>query len=901
MTNTVLQTKLHIPPLRSALVSRSRLLEKLNSGQNGKLTLVSAPAGFGKTILVTEWVNQKDEGLKDEKSAVHPSRVAWLSLDEGDNDLSRFWQYIVAALRSALKQNDLGAGMMSAFQSPIEEALAGFINELTTLADPITLVLDDYHVIDTQAIHHSLAFLLDHMPPNLHLVIASRTNPPLLLARLRVRHQMTELTSEALRFTPEETAVFLNDVMGLNISAEDVAALEARTEGWIAGLQVAALSLQGHTDKTAFIRQFSGSHRHLLDYLAEEVLQQQPPAVQSFLLYTSILDRLTAPLCDEVMKHDGRPQADSQAMLARLEKANLFLVTLDDERRWYRYHHLFADFLRGRLREIEPKIIPLLHKRAADWHEAQGLEEMAVGHALAAANYEQAARLLEQMARTGWRDSRGGTFLRWLQALPEEMVHARPRLALHYAWCLLQTVQFETVVSLLDTAESSLKQAADRLPPTLPSYSTALLGEIEAMRAVLACYRGDIAEAMSRSRQALAQLPQDDVHMRGLVASNIAMNIGDEASARGDFSKAVQIYQEVIATGRAAKAPQITAYALNRLTQLHLMQGALRQAADTVKQVFVLLEDESLPAERGIAHMNQAELSYQWNHLEEARHHWQTGIEQIEPVRDVPAAYAALAFVLQAQGEPGAARGMMQQATGMAQMTNITWVASGVAAMSALLVLRQSDPEAAGRWADTCGLDVGDDINITRVPEYAILARIELARGNGERALALLNWLHDFVARIGLHGRVVELLALQALTLKAQGEQSEALTKLRQALNQAESEGYIRLFVDEGDPMAELLATAVDQGVQPTDFAQTLLACLKLAETSLVPPLLDPLSERELDVLRLLASDLNSSQIADELTIAVSTVRSHIKNIYSKLDAHSRYEAVIRARELSLL
>ena len=418
MPTSILATKLYIPPPRSKAVPRPRLVARLNEGLHRKLTLISAPAGFGKTTLVSEWV------------AGCERPVAWLSLDEGDNDLARFLAYLVAALQTITA--DMGKGLLAGLQSPqpppIELILTTLLNEITTIPDHFVLVLDDYHVIDAQPVDHALTFLLEHLPPQMHLVIATREDPQLPLARLRARGQLTELRAADLRFTPSEAAEFLNQVMGLNLSADDIAALETRTEGWIAGLQMAALSMQGRSDTASFIQAFTGSHRFVLDYLVEEVLQRQPERVRSFLLQTAILDRLSGPLCDAVTgREDGR------GMLDALERGNLFVVPLDDRRQWYRYHHLFADVLQARLMEEQPDQVSGLHRRASAWYEQNGLPSDAIRHALAAEDFERAADLIELAGPMVEESSLTATWLGWVRALPDELVRIRPVLSVRYA------------------------------------------------------------------------------------------------------------------------------------------------------------------------------------------------------------------------------------------------------------------------------------------------------------------------------------------------------------------------------------------------------------------------------------------------------------------------------------
>ena len=885
MSGDLLQTKLYVPRLRPSLIPRPHLIEKLNRGlqQGCKLTLVSAPAGFGKTTLVSEWIAGCERPF------------AWLSLDKGDADLQRFLTYFIAALQTVLPA--VGTGMMVALQSPqsppIESSLTTLLNEIAGVPDNFLLVLDDYHLVDAQPVDKALTFLLDHLPPQMHLVITTREDPNLPLSRLRVRGQLTEIRAVDLRFTLAETAVFLNQIMGLAISPEELAALEKRTEGWIAALQVAALSLQGRDNTTAFIRQFSGSHRHILDYLAAEVLAQQPTVVQRFLLYTSILDRFCAPLCDAVVQRD--PLA--VALLEHLERANLFLIPLDDDRYWYRYHPLFADFLQGRLQKVELDIIPELHRRASLWFEENEYWETAVHHALAAQSFDRARQLIERYAPQ--QPTAGISFIlfRWLQQLPAEMVRARPGLSLALAWGYCRSGQYQTSEVWLEAAEAH--QPAEEVA------ARTLWGEAAAVRSIIACFQGNTVVALTQSRTALDLLPQDHHILRGLIANNIAMNLGDAISSSSDLAMAGQIYAEVAAAGQSARDDLVTAFALNRLAQLQISRGALRQAADTCRQVLALpLGSAERPSlECSLAHLNLAAVLYQWNRLDEAEQHAATaevGKQSGENAWFVEG-YRLRALLAQARGDEAGAQAALAQAAAIVQKTNVTWIVSGIAAAKVRLALMQGDMAMVVRWADTCGLAVGDDIGIHRSGEYATLARIRLAQGETTLALALLDWLFRFVTRLELAGEVLELLLLKALAHQASDELTQAVADLEEALHLAEPEGYVRIFLDEGEAMCLLLRRAATAGIMPGYIGRLLAAFPRTSSPHKPQPLIDPLSDRELDVLRLLADGRTNPEIAAELFLAVGTVKRHVHNILGKLNVANRREAVRRARELALL
>jgi len=853
--------------------------------------VVSAPAGSGKTTLVGSWLQRAEPA------------GAWLSLDGRDNDPTRFWSYVIAALHSALPEEAIGEAARATLQTTatpsIETAITVLINELVVLSTPITLVLDDYHLIDQQAIHQSLTFFLDNMPASLHVVIASRKDPPLSLAKMRVRGQLNELTGRDLRFTEKETAVFLNDVMGLDLSPEEAAALEARTEGWVAALQIAALSLQGHSDAVRFIGQFQGDHRYLLDYLAQEVLEQQPPVVRQFLLNTSILDRFNAPLCEAVTQ-----TPTSRAMLRRIERANLFLVPLDDDRQWYRYHDLFADFLYSQLESEQPAMIRELHLRASEWSEDNEFLEMAVEHALAAGDHERAAELLEQLARKSFRYRANDRLYEWLSALPEEIVRVRPILGLTFAWGLCGKGRYQLSEAWLSAVEEQVRQPAEG---TLPHP---MLGEIESARAIIACFRGDMTAAMRLSRRALKRLPANEHFLRGLLANNMSMNIADAVGGSGDLESAGQIYREAVEAGRDSGDRRVTAYSLNRLAQWQQGRGHLQLAAEAFEEALQMLSGlhpHSTAGESGLAHLGLGELAYEWNQLAQADSHLEAAADLLRRGNPLvfPQALVAQALALQARGRREASLERMSQAVELARSSNITWMASNVAAAQARLALRQGDLEAAGHWAETCGLDAGDDIGINHLAEYMTLARVRLAFGQAEDAGDLLSPVDDFVQSLELTGRIVEARILQALVYRALGKQVEARANLAEAVKLAAPDGYIRSFLDEGRELALLLEQATVGEPLAAEHVERLkraFASSSTVETQAEPTaLLDPLTDREVEVLRLLAADLSSPEIARELTIAVSTVRTHRKNIYSKLDVHSRYEAVLRAEELQLL
>ena len=892
----LLTTKLNFPRLRPTLVLRPRLLNHLNQGLDRLLTLVIAPAGFGKTTLMSEWLQQLSQP------------AAWLSLDEDDNDLTRFLSYFMAALRQI--DPHIGRQIESWPQSGTifspEPLLTAVVNDMAASSADFGLVLDDYHLIQAQPVHQAVAFLLDHPPPRLHLMITSRTEPPLPLARLRAHGQLVELNGPELRFTTAEAATFLNQVMGLGLSAPDIATLAARTEGWITGLQLAALSLQDRADIPGFITTFSGSHRYILDYLAAEVLQQQPAPLQHFLLQTSILDRLTAPLCNAVT---GQP--DGQTMLTRLEQANLFIIPLDDERRWYRYHHLFADFLIERLqREVGGSGVAPLHRRAAAWYEQHGLVAEAMGHALAVADVDRAARLVEQRSRTLLRRSELRMVQNWLRQLPEESIQARPRLSLFQAWAMIFTGQLDKLAAQLHRSKAGVgPESVDR--PESVEPEPPIPGELTAIEATIAYFRRDYRRAIELYRQALAQLPAENLFLR----SAIAFSLATACNLSGDLSGAGRAFAQGRDLSQAGGNPELALIAGANQAQLHMEQGQLHQAAEIYR--------EALHFSAGYDHFDLtarlqiglAEVLYEWNDLPAASDYAGQGLangeQSGEPVN-------LIAGLKSAQGDQQTAWSSVRQAEQAAQQNNLPSWRVRLAACRVRLWLRQGELQQASHeqqqmWFSQAELAFDDSAGypaelhrLLRISQ----ARVQLAQARSKdpagadqlgQVVKLLVELRQELEISGRIGPWLEVLVLQALTHQLQAEIEPAATMLRQALELAEPAGYIRLFLDEGEPMLSLLRQIAASGPTPA-YLDRLLAAFT-AEKSIIPPssfilppLIEPLSERELEILQLIAAGLSNRQIADALILTVGSVKWHLNNIYGKLGVGSRTQAVAEAR-----
>jgi LuxR family maltose regulon positive regulatory protein len=885
----------------------------LNEGLKHKLIFISAPAGFGKTTLLSAWIP-------------HSRRcVIWVSLDEGDNDPTRFWVYFISALQKL--QGNLGENALLLLQSaqppPLALILTTLLNELATFPDDFALVLDDYHVVENPAIHEAISFLLNHLSSRLHLIITTRVDPPLPLSRLRARGQLTELRAADLRFTPAEVATFLNEVMGLNLSAKTVAALESRTEGWIAGLQLAALSMQGHQNINGFVEAFTGSHRFILDYLTDEALERRPKGTKNFLLQTSILDHLCAPLCDAVTG-----QSDGQAMLERLEQANLFLIPLDEERRWYRYHHLFAEVLRARLRQAQPDSVPELYRRASRWYEQQGLLAEAITLAVTAADLEQAARLVEQHGPHLTQRGQVQTVLGWLNALPEALVRSRASLCIVHAQALMFTGHLEAANVRLNEAEQCIQ------PETPANQSQAILGQVALIRAIIMRFYGNLAHSIALSHQALELLPEAQANLRSVALLNAARVylVSGEVTTVNETLLLEAITQIQTLGNQVAIMTSLT-----NLARLQTLQGRLRQAMATyAKAAQVVSRPDVLRALIGSLayYAGLGNLLREQNDLGQAQRLLAQGLDATTQLFDadlVALCYMALARLKQARGDHAGAIETLDEFARLARQRKFyeNLIAHG-AATKAQLQLAQGNLAAAIRWADERDLPVAGEPDYTHELEYLTLVQVRIVQGRSNpvgahllEALRCLAWLLPAAEAGGRMGSVIEILILRALAFQAQGDSTGALTTLEQALTPAEPEGYVRIFVDEGEPMAELLgrmkavSLSGGRGGRMEEYVPKLLAAFPAEEKSDDSPLLprtraklpvgaasllvEPLSERELELLRLVAAGHSNQEIAQELFLALGTVKKHLNNIFGKLDVQSRTQAIVRARELNLL
>ncbi|HET6444741.1 MAG TPA: LuxR C-terminal-related transcriptional regulator [candidate division Zixibacteria bacterium] len=889
---TLLKTKLFIPQPRPNLAPRPRLIERLNEGRDRKLTLISAPAGFGKTTLVSEWV------------AGCERPAAWLSLDEGDIDPTRFLSYLVAALQTVAA--GIGEGLLAVLQSaqppPIESILTALLNEITTIPDNFVLVLDDFHAIDARPVNSStdinastrvdgaIAFLLEHMPPQMHLIIATREDPQLPLARMRVQGQLTELRVTDLHFTSKETAEFLNQVMRLNLSDEDVTALKTRTEGWIAGLQLAAISMRGQKDVTSFIKSFTGSHHFVMDYLVEEVLQQQSESVQTFLLRTSILDRLSGTLCDALTG-----QSHGQVTLETLERANLFLVPLDNERRWYRYHHLFAELLRQRLdqhsassMESEGVSVDELHSRASIWYEDNGLEIQAFRHAAAANDIERAARLIEGEGVPVQYRGAAAPVRNWLASLPTTVLDAWPSLWVTYASSLNLSGQPANAERKLQAAEAALKGAE-------PGDKTRdLIGHIAAIRAMMAVTVNQVETIFAQSQRALAHLDPNNVTVRTIVT----WTLGYAYQLQGDREAASRAYSEVISISQGSGDIISTLAAATGLGNIRESWNQLFLAAESYQRGLQLFGDQPQPVACETS-LGLARIHYEWNDLDAAQRLGQQSLQlarQLTIIDTYAISGAFLARIKITQGDIVGAAAMLLTAEQFMRQRNFVDRMPKVAAVQVLCLLHQGNLAAAAHLAEEHELPISQ-------------TRVHLAQGDAGTALAVLGPLRRRVEAKGLEDERLKVMVLQAVALYANGEKEEAVQLLGDTLALAEPGGFIRTFVDEGPPMAYLLYETLSRGIA-SDYARQLLAAFPAVESeqtaqskSQTPEtdLIEPLSDREIEVLQLIAEGLTNQEIASRLFLSLNTVKVHTRNINGKLGVHNRMQAAAIGRALGIL
>ncbi|HEX2912693.1 MAG TPA: LuxR C-terminal-related transcriptional regulator [Chloroflexia bacterium] len=891
----LLTTKLHTPVPRAKLVERARLLQRLEQVIQYKLTLISAPPGFGKTTLIASWLQRS--GLA----------AAWFSLDAGDSDPGRFWSYLDQTLKTLPPEcgysESLPAGMDSQAEAPVEILLG----KLLKLSQHIVIVLDDYHLIENETIQRDMAYLLERLPATVHLILTSRTDPPFPLARMRVRGELQEIRAFDLRFDSQEADTFLSRVMNLKLSEQELETLEGKTEGWVAGLQLAALGMQGSKNTSAFIEAFKGSHHFMLDYLTEEVLQRQPPEVQHFLLQTAILERLTASLVEELTGC-----ADGQALLEKLEQSNLFVIALDDERNWYRYHHLFKEYLLRRLQQLQPEHIPLLHRLAARWYEAQGMITEAISHSLAAPDYPLAAALIQKVAQPTILRGEGATVSNWLKAFPENARREYPGLRLIEVWVLVVNGQTEEVESILEE--------------TLNEFEPAILAtqdrqnEVGLIRSFIALQNLDLAKIQQIAGQPLT--PSISPFIRSFILLFQAFT----HDFKGETQKAAQMYEATIKLSRETNNLFIALVAYSQLGDTFLAKGRLHRAHDIYQQSLDLIQTTVAPQPEEtpllwecLSDMGLGQVYYQWNELELAQYYYEKAImlsESYHNITILKICCLMLAQVKQAQGDKNGALACIRKAGEAGNDSSGDFLSLYIESFLARLALAEGNLEVASSWAEQYWQTItGDKESVhhnlqLREVEGAIYARVLLAEGRLAEAIEFLSSLFNeniTSERLSIN---LQIRVLLAQAYRIQGDTTRALASLKKALEIAEPEGYIRVFADEGLSLVGLLARlgrTYPDTVSPKYLKKVLEACggteaaAEEGVSEQVSDLAESLSKRELEILRLLDQGLASQEIARELVLSTGTVNWHIKNLYGKLGIHNRTQALARARQLSLL
>ncbi|MFN2196781.1 MAG: LuxR C-terminal-related transcriptional regulator [Anaerolineales bacterium] len=931
MTNTLIRTKIHLPFTRPELVARPRLQAQITQGLRGPLTLVVAPAGFGKTTLVVAGITAV--GLP----------AAWVSLDKNDNQIERFLSYLIAALQEADHTAASSAAQLLAASQPTppETILTRLINDLEISGREMVLVLDDYQFINSQAVHAGLTFLLEHCPNSLHLVIAARSDPPLPVSRLRARGQLVELRAADLRFTEAEAAQFLNNVMGLQLDAGAIAVLAERTEGWIAGLQMAALSMRNRQDVSGFIEGFSGTNRYILDYLLEEVLASQPAEIQRFLLYTSILERLTAPLCEAVLASDeaSGQQGDTRgepafrapgaealflqqpaAILEYLERSNLFLVPLDEKRQWYRYHHLFADLLRTQLqRSLGSQSVARLHLRASEWYEQNDFTLEAIHHASLAADYERIERLIEQNFLELLNRQEMAAIRFWMGKLSQELVTRRPWLCLYEAFSRSWFGQLEEASLLLHEADKLIR--SENSAPE----ARAMRGYHDYVQSRVTAMQGDTRRAIELCLAARENIPADNPGMQ----IEVGITLGYEYFLYGDFFNARQTLNEMIRICQTVKAINNPTAAYALLARSQVFEGQLHAAYELYQTAAQLIREaggQHLGA-TGLIEVGLAALLCEWNDLEAAFVHMQQGLDCLPfwgKIDDTCLAYTTLARIQHGLGNLAEAAEAVEKAAQIIRISGIFSEAHReVETAQVKMWLAQGDWPAVDRW--TAALDHPHAPESYRFEDeltHITLARVLIAQNNPDEALRWLSHLEASARSGSRQGRLIEIMLLKALALQARGDTDQAELTLTDCLALAEPEGYLRIFLDEGTPMEGLLAQwlANTPDGPRRDYAARLLAgfasrsdAAGFAITSQADDpdapelqwandqLIEALSPRELEVLDLIALGHTNKEIARQLIVSPGTVKAHTASIYRKLDVSNRTEAAARARQLGLL
>jgi LuxR family maltose regulon positive regulatory protein len=910
VSDILLATKIHLPPLHGNLVSRPHLIQRLNDGiaKNRRLTLISAPAGYGKSTLLSEWASQV--GIP----------IAWLSLEKAENVPARFWSYFFTALSTIphLHQAGMGEAISQALQSPklppMEALLANLVNDFAKLEGRAILVLDDLHAITESQIHQDMVFLIEHLPRSasgLHLVVASRMDPPWPLARWRVREDLNELRPVDLRFSYEEAVEFLNRVLPLALSSKDIVALQNRTEGWIAGLQMAAVTIQGRIKTqgpegvSRYIETFTGSNRFILDYLIEEVISQQPEDINEFLYQTSILEQFTASLCDAVLERH-----DSQAILELVEQANLFLIPLDDERQWYRYHHLFAELLHKRLKETQPEHIIELHQRACNWYAENNFLSEAINHALDAGDIVRVNEFVSGNALAMVEHTELIDVLRHFEEITDHHFLSKPWLCIAYAWVKAYVDPSGGVDRILQQAEQGMIDVESALE------RQRLIGHLAAIRAYVAWVQGEADRALEFAHHALENLPEDDWETR----SNVLHTEGSALEYLDNLPGAVQSYQAAIFAGQRTGRSHQTYFAYTSLAFAYLLQGRLRHAFSLCQQILGLAEQSgqtssSLPV-LSHAYANMSEVQFEWNEIESAIYNARNSVALAEKWKQAE----TLNFALHCLPKPLGAAGDLETAFSVTQRglqfagNASNWFFRMSAYNEIWLNLLKGDITSADRRFQEVEPLVDESL---KKGGHFLVTKVSLleAKGNYPAVLAAVEEVVDGLEQKGKYWTLTNLLPFQAVALQALGREEEALSVIGHCLALTAPEGNVRIYLERGIPMLKLLRIASSRGLE-TKYIDKLLPAFNLTSPSDAPgasillktrsifqiaALIEPLSEREIQVLRLLDSSLTSEEISRELYVSVTTTRTHIRNIYSKLGVHGRIEALQKSRELGLI
>ena len=886
MSSPLLTTKLYIPSLRHGIISREKLIEQLNTGRESKLILISAPAGYGKTTLLAEWIKQQSNS------------VCWISLDELDNDLKRFFSYLIASLQTIdiTIPESLLAKLIDQRSETVTEFITHLVYQITPLSKTIYLVLDDYHLITNPEIHQGLSYLLENLPPEMHLIIAARSDPLLRLAKLRAQGELCEIRVNDLRFSIGEAAQYFNDQMGLGLTLSDISTLMQKTEGWIVGIQLAGISLQNNPDKHQFVLSFAGDNRFIADYLFDEALHRQPYHIRTFLLQTSILERFNAPLCDAVTQ-----QENSQAILAELDRANLFLVPLDDQRNWYRYHHLFRELLQNRLKQTLPEIILHLHTRASLWFKANNLLADAITHAVDANLINWVVSLTEEMAIHRMYAEELTNLIKWLDRQTEDIFRQHPWLLVARGWAYMNSGRFNVILSTLENIEGVL--SSQSYPPALVDR---IQGHTSAIRAYYWELTGyDPGSFIEEAENALQLLTERDIHLRTFIAIRLANGL----SFIGNLPRAIQVLQEAGNASKAAGDGLLAVTALSEMSNLQMANGQLHQAHKNILKIkdyaeILAKKEGRKPASMGILYRHLSNIKYELNKLPEAKAFASLAVESCQQHGEREAlyiAYIVMAKVYFGLGEYRKSDQFLDQAMQIIE----NYFPNGIATVTNFrnhFHLLQERTDDTKIWVQERGLNPRDDFDYTCRLEYQNYARLLAIQGNYLDALQTINATLDIISKVKARWHWLRAKIIQAKILYLMKKPEEALKAIKAALGMANQEGYIRSFVDEGEVIAQLLYQAAQKGIYP-EYCNLLLENFeyKSEKSRSHPDIIESLSKRELEVLHHIAQGCSNQEIAHKLVVSLYTVKSHARNIYGKLGVKNRTEAVAKARLYGLL